>query len=203
MIDHETDAADQRVVLDRNLTQGMVDSIGRLIVTGGYTGRVFPTEAELARRYGVSRSVTREAVKMLIAKGLLSTRPSREIRTEPQTRWSLFDIDVQRWFLDRQFSLDMLRQYTELRLAIEPYGAEIAARSDDVAAKAAIGCGLERIRAADAGMDDKLDAEIAFHTAVMRASGNPFYTQLQSVVGTARYGSQPASTADILAEALT
>src|SRR3546814_4447953 len=61
--------------LGRNLTYGMLDAIGRAIVVGDYEGATFPTEAELAKQHGVSRSVTREAVKMLTAKGLLSARP--------------------------------------------------------------------------------------------------------------------------------
>ena len=53
--------------LGRNLTYGMLDAIGRAIVVGDYEGATFPTEAELAKQHGVSRSVTREAVKMLTA----------------------------------------------------------------------------------------------------------------------------------------
>ena len=64
-----------RPQLGRNLTYGMLDSLGRAIVTGHYDNKPFPTEADLAKQHGVSRSVTREAVKMLTAKGLLSARP--------------------------------------------------------------------------------------------------------------------------------
>lgn len=62
-------------LLARNLTHGMLDSLGRAIVTGQYRAKAFPTEAEIAKAHGVSRSVTREAVKMLTAKGLVSARP--------------------------------------------------------------------------------------------------------------------------------
>src|SRR3546814_15140853 len=61
--------------LGRNLTYGLLDNLGRAIVTGQFDDEAFPTEAELTKRHGVSRSVTREAVKMLTAKGLLSARP--------------------------------------------------------------------------------------------------------------------------------
>lgn len=60
----------------RNLTYGMLEHLGVVIVTGYYAARPFPTEAELTKDHGVSRSVTREAVKMLTAKGLLSARAS-------------------------------------------------------------------------------------------------------------------------------
>ncbi len=63
--------------LGRNLTFGMLDTLGRAIVTGAFDSRRFPTEAELATQHAVSRSVSREAVKMLTAKGLLTEANSR------------------------------------------------------------------------------------------------------------------------------
>src|SRR3546814_1096057 len=102
--------------LGRNLTDGMLDAFGRAIVVCDYDGATFPTEAELAKQHGVSRSVTREAVKMLTAKGLLSARPRQGTIVQPTTSWNLFDTDVLRWLLERQFSIDLLRQFNELRV---------------------------------------------------------------------------------------
>src|SRR5882757_6139558 len=103
------DPSDVRIGLGRNLTHGMLDHLGKMIVTGRYDGIAFPTEAELSKQHGVSRSVTREAVKMLTAKGLLSARPRQGTIIEPATSWNLFDADVLRWLLDRKFSVDLLR----------------------------------------------------------------------------------------------
>ena len=64
-----------RTPAGRNLTYDLQERLGRAIVGGGYE-QGFPTEAELSRAHGLSRSVTREAVKMLSAKGLLSARDS-------------------------------------------------------------------------------------------------------------------------------
>ncbi len=72
-----------RPSLGRNLTNGMLAVVGRAIVTGQYDGKRFPTEAELTIEHGVSRSVTREAVKMLTAKGLLSARPRQGTIVQP------------------------------------------------------------------------------------------------------------------------
>ena len=107
----------------RNLTFGMLDALGRAIVTGHYEKTRFPTEAELAAEHEVSRSVTREAVKMLTAKGLLTARPRKGTSVQPPSHWNLFDADVLRWLLDRKFSLDLLRHFSELRIAIEPGAA--------------------------------------------------------------------------------
>ena len=159
------DPAELRTRLGRNLTYGLLDSLGRAIVIGAYEDEPFPTEAELAKQHGVSRQVTREAVKMLTAKGLLSARPRQGTIVQPSTTWNLFDTDVLRWLLERKFSVELLQQFNQLRVAIEPEAAALAA--------------------ANASDADPLDADIAFHVAILRASGNPFFVQFRDVVTTA------------------
>ena len=171
--------------LGRNLTFGLLDAVGRAVVVGEYEDRTFPTEAELAIQYGVSRSVTREALKMLAAKGLLSARPKQGTFVRPQEHWNLFDTDVLRWLLDRKFSVALLRQFNELRIGVEPQAAALAAKRARPAQVAAIAAGLERMRAAEQGLDDALEADIEFHVAILRASGNPFYIQFRDIVTTA------------------
>ncbi len=183
--DRQADPAEVRTGLGRNLTYGMLDTLGRAIVHGRYEDRSFPTEGELAKQHGVSRSVTREAVKMLTAKGLLSARPRQGTIVQNKASWSLFDTDVLRWLLERKFSIDLLQHFNELRIAIEPEAAALAARHPADAAHAGIRAGLERMAAADDGQDDILEADIAFHVAVLRASHNPFYAQFRDVVTTA------------------
>ena len=180
-----SDPAEVRTSLGRNLTYGMLDTLGRSIVIGSYDGETFPTEAELARQHGVSRSVTREAVKMLTAKGLLSARPRQGTIIQPSTSWNLFDTDVLRWLLERKFSVDLLRHFNQLRVAIEPEAAALAAAFAQPEDRAMIDAGLGRMIAAENGEDDPLDADIAFHIAILNASGNPFYMQFRDVVTTA------------------
>jgi len=179
------DSEGVRNSLGRNLTYGMLDSLGKAIVTGGYDDKPFPTEAELSKQHGVSRSVTREAVKMLTAKGLLSARPRQGTIIEPPSAWNLFDADVLRWQLDRKFSIELLRNFSELRSAIEPAAAALAATAADDAGRALIRAGFERMKAAETGDDDTLEADIAFHLAILRASANPFFGQFRDVVATA------------------
>jgi DNA-binding FadR family transcriptional regulator len=191
--------------LGRNLTHGLVDRLGRAIVTGMYDHAPILTEAELAQEYGVSRSVIREAVKMLAAKGLLSARPRQGTAVEPSSSWNLFDTDVLRWLLERRFSIDLMAQFNQLRAAIEPEGAALAARSATPSDIASIEAGLARMARAEQGLDDALEADIAFHVAILQASGNPFYLQLREVVDTAlrtsirftnRLQGRPADLAD-------
>jgi DNA-binding FadR family transcriptional regulator len=171
--------------LGRNLTFGLLDALGRAIVTGAYDDKRFPTEAELATEHAVSRSVTREAVKMLTAKGLLTARPRKGTTIQPASSWNLFDPDVLRWLLERKFSLDLLRQFSELRIAIEPAAAALAAREAGPAAVAAIEAGYARMEAVERDEDDALEADVAFHLAILNACGNPFYRQFRDVVATA------------------
>jgi DNA-binding FadR family transcriptional regulator len=169
----------------RNLTFSMLDEIGSAIVTGEYEAARFPTEAELAAQHKVSRSVTREAVKMLTAKGLLTARPRKGTSVQPSAQWNLFDPDVLRWLLDRKFSLELLRQFSELRVAIEPAAAALAATRRVQAGIDAIRAGYAGMEAAEAGEGDPLECDIAFHIAVLNASANPFYMQFRDLVETA------------------
>lgn len=171
--------------LGRNLTFGLQEVLGRAIVIGSYRDRPFPTEAEIVKQHGVSRTVTREAVKMLSAKGLLSARPKQGTFVLPDDAWSLFDPDVLRWLLERGPTIELLRRFNELRVAVEPQAAALAAcRATDDQCEA-ISAGLLRMAAAERGIDDPLDADIAFHVAVLRATNNPFFTQFREVVATA------------------
>ena len=181
----DANPADVRVQLGRNLTYGMLDALGRSIVIGSFDKRAFPTEAELAKQHSVSRSVTREAVKMLTAKGLLSARPRQGTIVQPSSSWNLFDTDVLRWLLERKFSVELLKHFNQLRVAIEPEAAALAAVYADANERKAINAGLARMEAAENGQDSALDSDIAFHVAVLKASKNPFFAQFQDVVATA------------------
>ncbi len=194
-------------VRGQNLTYSIAHKLGVAIVTGVYSAdNPIPIEAELCRQYAASRSVLREAVKMLTAKGLLGSRPRLGTWVQPEENWNLIDPDVLGWLLERKFSPALLMEFMEIRLAMEPGAATLAARVAGPAEKAAIRGAIERMKAADNGNDDPLESDIAFHVAVLRASRNRFYAQLTGFTSTAlrfsirttnRYkGVQLASVAD-------
>jgi DNA-binding FadR family transcriptional regulator len=89
------------------------------------------------------------------------------------------------WLLERKYSPALLIEFTEMRLAVEPGAAALAARSAGAAEKTAIRVAVERMKAADRGDDDPLDSEIAFRAAVLCASRNRFYAQLMGFTATA------------------
>ena len=175
-----------RRVRGHNLTYSIVHDLGVAVVIGTYSEKnPFPVEAELCRQFGASRSVLREAVKMLTAKGLLGARPRQGTWVQPEANWNLLDPDVLSWMLERKFSPTLLIEFTEIRLAVEPIGASLAARVAGPKEKAAVRAAIERMEAAERGDDDPLESDIAFHVAVLHASGNKFFAQLSDFIATA------------------
>lgn len=168
----------------RNLTHQLTHQLGAAIVQGQYAiEKSFPTEAELSQQFNISRSVTREAVKMLTAKGLIASRPRQGIRVMPSAHWNMFDADVLGWTLNARPSLELLREFTQLRMAIEPEAAVLAAENNQDRAKIkAIGDALARMKRADEGHDDPLAADIEFHCAILAASNNRFFFQLRDFI---------------------
>lgn len=168
-----------------SLTYGMLETLGQSIVAGDFENKPFPTEAELALKHSASRTVAREAVKMLAAKGLLTSRPRQGTRVESVANWNLLDPDVTRWMQERPFTSKVYRDYTEVRLAIEPVAAALAAKRASKADIAAIGKALDIMNNEAAHHDVALLADIDFHVAILKASGNPFLIQLKELVETA------------------
>ncbi len=193
-------------VKGQNLTHQIANSLGAAIVTGVYSAdNPIPIEADLCRQFNASRSILREAVKMLTAKGLVASRPRIGTRVEPEQHWNMLDPDVLGWLLERKFSPALLMEFTEFRLAVEPGAASLAARMAGQDEKTALRSAIARMQAADNGDDDPLDSDIAFHVAVLRASRNRFYSQLTGFIATAlrisirttnRYKGVQASVAD-------
>ena len=173
-------------VRGENLTYRIVEDLGIAIVTGRYSeNNPFPVEADLCKQYGVSRSILREAVKMLTAKGLLGARPRQGTWVQPEDTWNLLDPDVLRWLLERKFSYSLLIEFAQMRLAVEPIAAALAALVAEPHQKAAVMATIDRMAAAEQGEDDPLTSDIAFHVSVLRASGNRFYAQLSDLIETA------------------
>ena len=170
----------------QNLTHQLTYDLGIAVVKGTYpVGGGLPSEADLCVQYNVSRSSTREAVKMLSAKGLISSRPKQGIRVLPESSWNMFDTDVLTWILSSKPSLALLKEFTQVRLAIEPQAAALAAINATYEQLEDIDKALSRMVDAEQGLDDPLDADIAFHTSILVASGNRFFVQLTEFIGTA------------------
>ncbi|UDF03060.1 FadR/GntR family transcriptional regulator [Asticcacaulis sp. AND118] len=168
-----------------NITRSIVQSLGVAIVTGQYDGKVFPTEKALSAQFSAARTIVREAVKMLSAKGLITSRPRQGIRIATEDDWNLFDPDVLNWLLERRLSPELLLDFMEMRLAVEPAAAALAASQANAAQMETIRQAIARMYAAERGEDNGLAADIAFHVAVLDASGNRFLRQMRVMIATA------------------
>jgi len=142
------------------------------------------SEAVLCEQMKVSRSAAREAVKSLAAKGLITSRARQGIRISPESEWNLFDADVLRWMRDSNPSLELLKEFTELRVAVEPEAAKLAAERQNKKKIRKIGVALQRMKQAESGLDDPLESDIAFHLSILDASENRFFMQLGRIIDT-------------------
>jgi len=168
-----------------NLTRSIVIDLGMAIVRGDYELRSFPTEAQLADQYEASRNIVREAVKILGEKGLLRSSPRKGTSIRPENEWNILDGDILEWFLERQLSLPLLLEFTQVRKQIEPAAAALAAISASAEQVTAIETAMARIEASENGDGDPLEADISFHISLLEASGNRFFVQLSSLTETA------------------
>lgn len=167
-------------------TNDIVEQLGGMIVRGDApAGGSLPIEAELATQFNASRTIVREAIKMLTAKGLVGSRPRRGTYVEPQSNWNLLDPDVLRWTLQQSYSLSLVRDFLILRLGIEPIAAQEAARLAGQEDLEAIKSCLESMGEAGKNSDEVLAADIAFHVAILHASGNRFLFQFSTMIETA------------------
>jgi DNA-binding FadR family transcriptional regulator len=170
----------------RNLAHQVVHELGKKIMEGTYkVGDSLPSEADLCTQFNISRTATREAVKMLTAKGLISSRPRQGIKVVDSKYWNLFDVDVLNWILLGKPDLYLLRHFLQLRLAIEPEAASLAAQFAQENDIEAIEHALVRMKNATNGQDDTHEADIDFHKSVLCASNNPFFIQLNNFIETA------------------
>jgi DNA-binding FadR family transcriptional regulator len=156
-----------------NLTEQVVQSLGRAIVSGEYQPNSVFQIADLCAEFKASRTVMREAVKTLTAKGLVTSRASVGSIVQGELRWNLSDPDVLDWFLHvKGNTVPLLREFIDFRMGIEPSAAALAATRGDADAIALIFKALDRMRAAERGEDNALDADVDFHVAILYASGN-------------------------------
>lgn len=173
-------------VRSSNLTDHVAATLGRAIVSGDYApGAVFQVN-DLCKTFNASRTVMREAVKALTAKGLVISRASIGSIVRDEAAWNLSDPDVLQWLLHAKGArLPLIREFNDFRIAIEPTAAALAAQRGDAEAITRIFAALDRMRAAERGEDDSLDADVKFHVAILQASGNRFFINMRHTIDAA------------------
>ncbi|PTM86619.1 GntR family transcriptional regulator [Streptomyces sp. VMFN-G11Ma] len=178
------------------LHERVIDELGRRIVAGVWQpGHALPVEDLLAAEIGVSRGALREAVKALVAKGMLRVRPRTGTRVLSPEHWNHLDHDVLRW-KQAGDAAALLQDTGELRRIVEPEAARLAAvraRPDDVRALYDALAAMEAA-AADPGRRGYIEADLAFHRALLDAGGNRLLGSLGRAIGIALEHSFVVST---------
>jgi len=177
-------------------------ALGGEILAGVYPpGAKLPSEAEILARFGVSRTVLREAFKTLTAKGLIVSRTRVGTTVLDSAHWNFFDADVLAWKAGQGFDLAFVRDLAAIRVAIEPAAARSAAEHATPEDIAAMRRCVERMAAATGSAGEFAEADLEFHKMVGQASGNVLMRSLAAVIETALLASfrmsSPAQENDV------
>ncbi|MFJ7204109.1 FadR/GntR family transcriptional regulator [Streptomyces sp. NPDC098789] len=168
----------------RGLHAHVLDALGLAITAGEHPpGSVLRTE-EVAREFGASRTVVREAVRVLEAMALVESRRRVGVTVRPTEEWNVYDPRVIRWRLAGADRPRQLRSLTVLRSAVEPVAAGLAAvraTPEQCAALTEAALGMVRTSRGHQ-LDGYLHHDVAFHRIVLNASGNEMFARLGDVV---------------------
>jgi DNA-binding FadR family transcriptional regulator len=158
-------------------------ALGTEILTGVHqAGLNLPSEPDLIQRFQVSRTVMREVIKTLAAKGLVVSKTRIGTRVRDPSNWNFFDVDVLTWRVSKGLDEEFRQSLTEIRRAVEPAAAALAAQRRT-------NRDLTALRKHLAAMDRKdhtrvtfAQADLEFHLAIGTASGNPLMRSIASVI---------------------
>jgi DNA-binding FadR family transcriptional regulator len=168
----------------RNVHGHTLDRLGAAIVAGRYApGAGVPPEPMLCEEYGVSRTVVREAIKSLVAKGLVTTGPKVGTRVLPAEQWNWFDPDVVAWQGRAGFTREFLRDLQELRRVVEPAAVRLAATRATAQDIAGVEAAFAGMRAAVEEGGDYVRHDLQFHQGLLRASHNRMVVQMSKAIG--------------------
>jgi DNA-binding FadR family transcriptional regulator len=145
---------------------------------------VFPNEADLCLQLGVSRTILRQAIKVLADKGLVEVRRRSGTRAMPRPAWNQLDADILDWRAELGPDAIFLRDLCAVRLAIEPTAAGFAAVRATAEEIALIEhCLVEReARVRVSKLAEAVDLNLAFHASVVAACHNPLLQQLNQAI---------------------
>lgn len=184
------------MALIKNVHGSTVDHLGEAIVAGRYAaGASMPPEPTLCIQLGVSRTVIREAVKSLVAKGLVTTGPKVGTRVQPEDNWNWFDPDVMMWQSKAGLTPEFLRDLQDLRRVVEPAAVRLAAARATAADIAGIEAAFAGMKQAVELGGDYITHDMLFHQGLLRACHNRMLMQMSKALGALLRTSFEISTA--------
>ena len=165
----------------RGLHAQTVDMLGSRIVRGHYPPGAALSPDELENELGISKTVLREALRVLAAKGLVDARQKRGTVVRPRTSWSLLDADLLRW-QGGQPDDSFFANLAEVRGIVEPAGARLAADRRTDEDLDALRSALERMASAGTDAAAVVDADLEFHQALLDSAHNELLSRMEVVI---------------------
>ena len=173
---YELVQANVKTKIARNLPTQIVHDVGSKIVHGEITPGTILTSDILEEKFKVSRTVVREALKVLQDKGLTKARTKTGTIVLERSQWNLLDPDVISWLQVSGLSPELVRDLEEVRASYEPWVARIAAKRRGTKDVADLTNALKKMTDAfyDQGPTSPIigEADIAFHEALLAATQN-------------------------------
>ena len=170
----------------RRLHGAIAHKLGTAILSGEYLpGDTLSGEIAFSEALDVSSSAYREAVQVLMAKGLVESRPKTGTRVLPRNRWNLLDPDVLAWAFGGEPDIALVRGLFELRAIVEPAAAALAAERRDRTDLAKLKEALTAMRRHTLATEAGRAADREFHNAILAATRNDALTVLSASIGAA------------------
>ncbi|SIQ92110.1 transcriptional regulator, GntR family [Rhizobium sp. RU33A] len=159
----------------------VVEQLGLAIVGGRFAiGEPLPGDAELEAQFDVSRSVLREAMKTLTAKGLVVAKSRVGTRVTDRCHWNLVDEDVLRWHFRTGVTHEFIDHLYDVRLVLEPASAAFAALRASPEDCAELRHYAMLLGSNELDWQGQVEADLRFHVLLTIVGANPF---LESMVG--------------------
>ena len=163
----------------------IVHDLGTRIVAGEFKpGDRLPAESELLAEYEVSRPVLREAIRVLVAKGLVQSRQRAGASVRPRNEWHLLDPDVLYWSIQVRPQPEFVETLLTVRRVFEPAAAALAARAASEADLARIAEAYASMEAART-TDELLEPDLAFHRRIAEATHNDLLAYIGNMLSLA------------------
>lgn len=165
----------------RGLHGQTVETLGTRIVRGQYAPGTAILPDEIEAEFGISKTVLREALRVLAAKGLVDSRQKRGTVVRPRASWSLLDADLLRWQGGQPDSA-FFANLAEVRSIVEPAGARLAATRRTDADIEELRAALRRMAEAGTDATEVVEADLAFHRAVLDSAHNELLSRMEVVI---------------------
>ena len=167
---------------EASFVKRVVNQLVAGIVSGEYQDNVLPPQVILSKKHGVSRTIMREALSILISRRMLDVRPKTGTRIKPAREWLIMDPEVAEWRMRALHDPECFRRLIEFRSLVDPPAAALAATRANRHQRIAINAAYQRLVHASPSEPLQSAAEEALQAAIVDASGDELLCQMGSVV---------------------